>query len=607
MAVDLFANAANTTLAAGIAAGAVTLTVASSTPFPAVTTAAGTQFRVIIDAELFIVTNVTGLTWTVTPGAEGTTQAAHASGATVTALLTAGAVRGFALVADIVTVVAAAGAAQTLDAVGGTRTYDQTLSAASCAFTLTGAVAGRANVLTVLLRQDTTGGRLVTWPISVLWSGSVTPGLSAGASKSDLFSLVSVDGGTSWLGAVAGSGFTAPAVPSAPTGLAASNGSSSSTLTWTAVTGATPAVTTYNVYRGLATNPTTVLAGAVGNVTTYTDATAVNSTTYFYRVTAVNAVGESAYSNNASATPAAATGLPVLARTVTDGVTNTTATITSATAVFTAADVGKTINHANFPANSTIASVTNTTTAVMNASATASGTALTFVIGYVPAQWFKADALALADLAAVATWTDSSTGAKNATQATAGAQPVFRTAQVNALPIVRFTKASSQFLTSTYSYGPVTSQTMFVVVKETATGLNNSIVNANVNSSFELRYDATGTASLLKSGNLVYVTSAAAVPALTTAFSIIAATTIDNSTNTVAEITVNGALTTSSATASGATGAWAVTPLTIGQSSADGYFGGDLAEIIVYPARLTPTDRRAVEAYLSSKYGITVI
>jgi len=607
VAVDLFANAANTTLAAGIAAGAVTLTVASSTPFPAVTTAAGTQFRVIIDAELFIVTNVTGLTWTVTPGAEGTTQAAHASGATVTALLTAGAVRGFALVADIVTVVAAAGAAQTLDAVGGTRTYDQTLSAASCAFTLTGAVAGRANVLTVLLRQDTTGGRLVTWPISVLWSGSVTPGLSAGASKSDLFSLVSVDGGTSWLGAVAGSGFTAPAVPSAPTGLAASNGSSSSTLTWTAVTGATPAVTTYNVYRGLATNPTTVLAGAVGNVTTYTDATAVNGTTYFYRVTAVNAVGESAYSNNASATPAAATGLPVLARTVTDGVTNTTTTITSATAVFTAADVGKTINHANFPANSTIASVTNTTTAVMNASATASGTALTFVIGYVPAQWFKADALALADLAAVATWTDSSTGAKNATQATAGAQPVFRTAQVNALPIVRFTKASSQFLTSTYSYGPVTSQTMFVVVKETATGLNNSIVNANVNSSFELRYDATGTASLLKSSNLVYVTSAAAVPALTTAFSIIAATTVDNSTNTVAEITVNGALTTSSATAPGATGAWAVTPLTIGQSSADGYFGGDLAEIIVYPARLTPTDRRAVEAYLSSKYGITVI
>ena len=90
MAVDLFANAANTTLAAGISAGAVTLTVASSTPFPAVTTAAATQFRVIIDSELFIVTNVSGTTWTVTPGAEGTTQAAHAISAPVTAVLTAG-------------------------------------------------------------------------------------------------------------------------------------------------------------------------------------------------------------------------------------------------------------------------------------------------------------------------------------------------------------------------------------------------------------------------------------------------------------------------------------------------------------------------------------
>ena len=92
MAVDLFANAANTILTAGIAAGATSLTVASSTPFPAVSVAAGTQFRVIIDAELFIVTNVTGLTWTVTPGAEGTTQAAHAISAPVTAIATAAAV-----------------------------------------------------------------------------------------------------------------------------------------------------------------------------------------------------------------------------------------------------------------------------------------------------------------------------------------------------------------------------------------------------------------------------------------------------------------------------------------------------------------------------------
>lgn len=89
MAADLFANNAQTTLAAAITAGAPTLTVTSSASFPAVTTAAATQFRVLIDTELFIVTNVTGTTWTVTPATEGTTAAAHALNAPVTAILTA--------------------------------------------------------------------------------------------------------------------------------------------------------------------------------------------------------------------------------------------------------------------------------------------------------------------------------------------------------------------------------------------------------------------------------------------------------------------------------------------------------------------------------------
>ena len=114
MAVDLFANAANTTLAAGIAAGATSLTVTSSTLFPAVTTAAATQFRVVIDNELFIVTNVSGTTWTVTPGTEGTTQAAHSINAPVTALLTA------AALATKVTSVQAAAAAPVQTVAGRT-------------------------------------------------------------------------------------------------------------------------------------------------------------------------------------------------------------------------------------------------------------------------------------------------------------------------------------------------------------------------------------------------------------------------------------------------------------------------------------------------------
>jgi hypothetical protein len=49
------------------------------------------QFRIKIDAELMLVTAVSGTTFTVTRGIEGSTAASHANGATVTHILTAGA------------------------------------------------------------------------------------------------------------------------------------------------------------------------------------------------------------------------------------------------------------------------------------------------------------------------------------------------------------------------------------------------------------------------------------------------------------------------------------------------------------------------------------
>jgi len=70
-------------------------------------------------------------------------------------------------------------------------------------------------------------------------------------------------------------------------------------LTWTAPTSnGGSAITGYRIYRGTATGTETLLA-TVGNVTTWTD-TSASSGTYFYEVTAVNAVGESARSNELS-------------------------------------------------------------------------------------------------------------------------------------------------------------------------------------------------------------------------------------------------------------------------------------------------------------------
>jgi DNA/RNA endonuclease G (NUC1)/fibronectin type 3 domain-containing protein len=94
---------------------------------------------------------------------------------------------------------------------------------------------------------------------------------------------------------------TPPPPPGAPTGLVATPGNAHVLLNWNAVGGAT----SYTVKRGTAPGGpygTTFPAPA----TSYDDVTAVNGTTYYYIVTANGPGGESAPSNEASATPLAA-------------------------------------------------------------------------------------------------------------------------------------------------------------------------------------------------------------------------------------------------------------------------------------------------------------
>jgi len=68
-------------------------------------------------------------------------------------------------------------------------------------------------------------------------------------------------------------------------------------------------------------------------------------------------------------------------RSVADGVLNSTTTVTSATAAFTALDVGQGIAGAGIPAGAYIVTVTNGTTVVISAAATATGSGVTLTIG----------------------------------------------------------------------------------------------------------------------------------------------------------------------------------------------------------------------------------
>ena len=88
MAVEQFSNAPQTTITEDLTDVETDVDVASAAGFPA-----AAQYRILIESELMLVTAGAGTTtWTVTRGAEGTANVAHSSGATVTHVLTAGAI-----------------------------------------------------------------------------------------------------------------------------------------------------------------------------------------------------------------------------------------------------------------------------------------------------------------------------------------------------------------------------------------------------------------------------------------------------------------------------------------------------------------------------------
>lgn len=61
--------------------------------------------------------------------------------------------------------------------------------------------------LTLFLLQDDTGGRAVTWPASVDWPYGTEPILDTTADKMSILQFLTIDGGTTWYGALVGTQF----------------------------------------------------------------------------------------------------------------------------------------------------------------------------------------------------------------------------------------------------------------------------------------------------------------------------------------------------------------------------------------------------------------
>ena len=147
----------------------------------------------------------------------------------------------------------------------------------------------------------------------------------------------------------------APTVPSAPQNLAAKGGNAQVSLTWSAPSsnGGSP-ITSYNIYRGTTSGGegATPLASVSGSTTSYTDSGLTNGQAYYYTVAAVNSVGPSLPSNEASATPQQTPTLSVSVSTdkssYTRGSTvHITVTVTSSSSPVSGASVTVTVTNPN--------------------------------------------------------------------------------------------------------------------------------------------------------------------------------------------------------------------------------------------------------------------
>lgn len=147
----------------------------------------------------------------------------------------------------------------------------------------------------------------ITGSFDVYQDSSLQAHLNAGRNSVTLFAVS--DHGVSRVDQLIVTAATA-SVPSAPSKLTVTPGSTGATLNWTASTSGSP--TSYSIYRGTATDgeAVTPVAAVSGTTTAFTDTGLTNGKTYFYNVAANNSVGVSPDSNEVSVSPGSTTAAP---------------------------------------------------------------------------------------------------------------------------------------------------------------------------------------------------------------------------------------------------------------------------------------------------------
>jgi hypothetical protein len=220
--------------------------------------------------------------------------------------------------------------------------------------------------------------------------------------------------------------------------------------------------------------------------------------------------------------------------------------------------------------------------------------------------WYKADNGAIVSSGSVTTWKDVSGSGSDASQSTSTAQPTYNSSAINGLPAVVF-NGTSDYLNMPAGFSNFASGlSIFLVTKPTTWAYGQRVFafgNTNTSGSNCLVLEEPTNTSLSfdqfdSGGNVASVVSNSAVTL--GSYQLYEITHDGTSTGTMYADAVQIAKNTAMYSTSSINPNYNYLGCAIG---VNGFFAGEVAEVLIYNRLLTNSERLGVEEYLSGRYG----
>ncbi len=212
--------------------------------------------------------------------------------------------------------------------------------------------------------------------------------------------------------------------------------------------------------------------------------------------------------------------------------------------------------------------------------------------------WLKADAITgLNDGDRVTTWIDSSGNSRDATQSVAADKPTYKTNILNGKPVVRFAASNTEFMNLPNFLTGFGAGELFLVIK-----VNNDPPATGSGGVYDFGSEAASSHYPFDDGVIYDEFATTARKTTGNPTPTLAAWRLYNVSSQANEWTSRIDGTQFFTTATNTVG-WSTTPKIGGETF---FCDGDIAELLLYSAVLSASDRTAVKTYLAAKYNLTL-